>query len=63
VDLAGDRAEEWASAALDAAAVAFVGWSADEPRRAAHEAGIRWELHIARGAGGALLWTLEPLHV
>lgn len=62
VDLTGNRGA-WASTALDVAAVAFLLWPMAEDRRAAHEAGIRWELHIKRLEGGHLEWTLEPLHV
>lgn len=62
VDLSGN-AEEWTASALDVAAVAFLLWQEDEDRRAAYDAGIRWELRIEQQEGGRLEWTLEPLHV
>lgn len=61
VDLRGNQSD-WAGTALDVASVAFLLWGSDEDRRPAYEAGIRWELHIARAEGGSLEWTLEPLH-
>lgn len=60
VDLTGNRSD-WASTALDIASVAFLLWPMEEDRRPAHDAGIRWELHIARLEGNRLEWTLEPL--
>ena len=47
---------------MDVASVAFLLWPASEDRRPAYEAGIRWEMHIAREEGGHLEWSLEPLH-
>jgi hypothetical protein len=60
VDLTGN-AENWASTALDVASVAFLLWPAQMDRRPAWEAGVRWELHLAKD-GGRLDWSLEPLH-
>ncbi|MBW3535151.1 MAG: hypothetical protein KY453_08045 [Gemmatimonadetes bacterium] len=62
VDLTGN-AEDWAASALDVASVAFLLWPSGEDRRTAHEAGIRWELHVEREEGGRIQWSLEPLHV
>ncbi|MFQ5537531.1 MAG: hypothetical protein ACE5GJ_08785 [Gemmatimonadota bacterium] len=62
VDLTGNE-EDWAATALDVAAVAFLLWPNEEDRRAAYEAGIRWELHVAGEEGKHLEWSLEPLHV
>lgn len=62
VDLSGN-AGGWANSALDVASVAFLLWDQDEDRSAAVEAGIRWELHIARNGGGALEWSLRRLEV
>jgi hypothetical protein len=63
VDLSGN-AEAWASSALDVAAVAFLLWEEDEDRRAAYEAGIRWELHLTRDEDeDRVNWALEPLHL
>lgn len=59
VDLPGPAAD-WAASALDVAAVAFLLGSGDEDRRPAHEAGVRWELHVER-SGQRLEWSLEPL--
>ncbi len=61
VDLTGNQAD-WASSALDVASVAFLLWPADDDRRPAYDAGIRWELHIAAAEGNRLEWSLEPLH-
>jgi hypothetical protein len=61
VDLTGNQAD-WASTALDVASVAFLLWPMEEDRRPAYDAGIRWELHIARAEGDRLEWSLEPLH-
>lgn len=61
VDLTGNQ-EDWAGTALDIAAVAFLLWPANADRRPARDAGIRWELHLARDAEGHIEWTLEPLH-
>jgi len=62
VDLTGNQAD-WAGSALDVASVAFLLWPLGEDRRAAYDAGIRWEMHIAREEGGHLEWSLEPLHL
>lgn len=62
VDLTGN-AEEWTASALDVAAVAFLLWHEQDDRRAAYDAGIRWELRIEEDEGDRLEWTLEPLHV
>ena len=61
VDLTGNQSD-WASTALDVASVAFLLWPMEEDRRPAYDAGIRWELHIARAEGDRLEWSLEPLH-
>ena len=61
VDLTGNQ-DDWAGTALDVASVAFLLWPMEEDRRPAYDAGIRWELHIARTEGNQLEWTLEPLH-
>lgn len=61
VDLTGNQSD-WAGTALDVASVAFLLWSKDEDLRPAFEAGIRWELHIARAEGDRLEWSLNPLH-
>lgn len=61
VDLTGN-AEAWASTALDVASVAFLRWGKEEDRRAAYDAGIRWELHLRRPTeDDPLEWVLEPL--
>ena len=60
VDLTGN-AESWAASALDVASVAFLLWPPATDRRAAWEAGIRWELHLEMD-GGRLDWSLVPLH-
>lgn len=62
VDLTGNQSD-WASTALDVASVAFLLWPAEEDRRPAYDAGIRWELRIARLEGNRLEWTLDPLHI
>ena len=62
VDLSGN-AQEWTSSALDVASVAFLLWEEDDDRRAAYEAGIRWELRIEKDEGDRLEWTLEPLQL
>jgi hypothetical protein len=62
VDLTGNHSD-WASTALDVASVAFVLWPMEEDRRPAYDAGIRWELRVARSAAGDLEWSLDPLHV
>lgn len=54
--------EEWAAAALDVAAVAFLRWNDPDDRRVAQDAGVRWELGIAREEGDRLEWSLDPLH-
>jgi hypothetical protein len=61
VDLAGNG-DDWASAALDVASVTFLLWPMERDPRPAYDAGIRWELHVARDEGGALEWSLEPLN-
>ena len=61
VDLTGNQAD-WAGSALDVASVAFLLWPVSQDRRPAYDAGIRWEMHIAREEGGHLEWSLEPLH-
>ncbi|HSG08093.1 MAG TPA: hypothetical protein VLA36_07040 [Longimicrobiales bacterium] len=61
VDLSG-RQNEWAETAADVASVAFLLWPMDADRRTAYEAGIRWELHIARSEEDQLEWTLDSLH-
>ena len=61
VDLPGNRSG-WADTALDVASVAFLLWPRGEDRRTAFDAGIRWELHIARSDQDRLEWTLDPLH-
>ncbi len=61
VDLAGNVGD-WANSALDAASVAFLLWDQQDDRTAAHDAGIRWELHIEREEGGALDWSLRRLN-
>ncbi|MDH3270154.1 MAG: hypothetical protein OEN56_02405 [Gemmatimonadota bacterium] len=59
VDLSsGDSA--WASSALDVASVAFLLWS-DADLEPARQAGVRWRLHIERGDGRELRWSLESL--
>ena len=60
VDLTGNQAD-WAGSALDVASVVFLLWPVSQDRRPAYDAGIRWEMHIAR-EGGHLEWSLEPLH-
>lgn len=55
-DFGGDAAEPLA----DVAAVVFLLWPDDIDRAAAHDAGVRWELRIERGAGASLDWGLEP---
>jgi len=60
VDLTGN-VEAWASTALDVAPVAFLLWPPDRDVGAASDAGMRWQLHVTEGDGGALDWTLEPL--
>jgi type IV pilus assembly protein PilB len=62
IDLTGNQAD-WAGSALDVASVAFLLWPLGEDRRPAYDAGIRWEMHIAREEGGHLEWSLEPLHL
>lgn len=62
VDLTGNAAE-WTGTALDVAAVAFLLWQNEEDRKAAHDAGIRWELHIRSEDGGRMEWSLEPLRL
>jgi hypothetical protein len=52
---------EWPLAALEMAAVAFILWDERLGRRRAHEAGIRWELGVARAEGQSLDWRLDPL--
>ncbi len=59
-DLPGDP-EEWVGSALDIASVAFILWDSDQDRRAAHDAGIRWELKVREAEGQRLEWELEPL--
>jgi hypothetical protein len=61
VDLTGNQAD-WAGSALDVESVAFLLWPAGQDRRPAYDAGIRWEMNIAREEGGHLEWTLKPLH-
>jgi hypothetical protein len=53
----------WALNALDVASVAFVLWSDGMDKRAAHDAGIRWELQVARALGHSLSWKLDPLQL
>lgn len=60
VDLTGNAAE-WAGSALDVASVAFLLWPAEQDRRPAWEAGIRWELRLEKD-GSQLEWSLHPLH-
>lgn len=60
VDLRGNP-EEWVGRALDIASVAFLLWDDDTERKAAHQAGVRWELQVERREGQRLEWTLEPL--
>lgn len=60
VDLRGNP-REWVGRALDVASVAFLLWDAGQERKAAHEAGVRWELRVAQSEGKRLEWTLEPL--
>jgi len=63
VDLVGGGdASDWPASALDVGAVAFLLWSAAEDIGPAYAAGIRWHLRISQAEGGALDWTLEPLH-
>ena len=54
--------QDWPDAALDVASIAFLLWPGDEEKRAAHDAGIRWRLHVAREGDERLEWSLEPLH-
>ena len=51
----------WALGALDIASVAFVLWNEGADKSAAYDAGIRWELHVARALGHTLSWKLDPL--
>jgi hypothetical protein len=51
---------QWALRALDVAPVAFICWRG-EVHRAAHEAGVRWELGILREEGERLAWHLDSL--
>jgi len=60
VDL-GDRIGPWASRSLDVAPVTFLAWPDGIDLRAAHDAGIRWQLHVADPPGAELEWTLRPL--
>jgi hypothetical protein len=53
----------WALGALEVASVAFVLWNEGIDKRSAHDAGIRWELHVARALGHTLSWRLDPLQV
>ena len=61
VDLSGGS-PDWPASALDVASVAFLLWDESDDMAPAHEAGIRWHLHIRQQADGSLDWTLEPLH-
>lgn len=60
VDLSGNEGE-WADSALDVASVAFLLWDHDDDREPAYEAGVRWELHVARTDAGSLEWSLTRL--
>jgi hypothetical protein len=59
VDLDVDQ-PDWTGLALDVASVAFVLWT-DDALEPAHQAGIRWNLHVARPSDGGLEWSLQPL--
>jgi len=60
LDLSGPP-ERWIDPALEVASVAFLRWRVDDDPRVAREAGIRWELTIAREEGeGRLGWRLAP---
>lgn len=61
VDLSGGP-PDWPASALDVASVAFLLWGVSDGMRPAHEAGVRWHLHVGRQEGEKLEWTLEPLH-
>jgi type IV pilus assembly protein PilB len=63
VDLVdGGDDSAWTASALDVGSVAFLLWSSEQDVGPAYAAGIRWHLRISQGEGGALDWTLEPLH-
>jgi hypothetical protein len=61
VDLEGGRGD-WTDTALDVASIAFLLWPRDEDKRAAMEAGVRWQLHVSKESDERLEWSLEPLH-
>lgn len=61
VDLEGGT-DGWLADALDVASVAFV-LRRESELGPAHAAGIRWRIHVARGSGGEIEWSLSPLHV
>jgi hypothetical protein len=57
-----DNQDHWVRMALDVASVTFLLWPMERDRGPVYDAGIRWELHLARDEGGALEWSLEPLN-
>jgi hypothetical protein len=50
-----------APSVAEMAAVVFLLWPGGADRDSMLEAGLRWELRIARGDGGSLDWALEPM--
>jgi type IV pilus assembly protein PilB len=51
----------WALKALDVAPVAFIYARKQGDRKAAYEAGVRWELWVVREEGERLSWHLDSL--
>jgi hypothetical protein len=49
-----------AEAVADTAAVAFLLWPPADAGRLAYDAGVRWELRVARAEGVRLVWSLHP---
>jgi type IV pilus assembly protein PilB len=52
---------DWALRGLDVAPVSFVLWRGEVDKRAAYQAGIRWELGVMREEGERLAWHLDSL--
>ncbi|MGE0160420.1 MAG: hypothetical protein AB7T31_13500 [Gemmatimonadales bacterium] len=60
LDLAGGE-PDWMTSVMDLAAVAFLLWPDGADPSPAHDAGMRWHMHVTRRSDIDLDWSLEPL--
>ena len=59
-DLPGSP-EDWMDGVLDIAQTVFVLWPPSVDPVLAHQAGVRWRLHLEEAEGDHLEWSLSPL--